>query len=81
MRLRWVGRHCWGCCACKAGGKLLVGAAGVFVLSMAVQALDQPMCEHWPIGTHFIWHLLNALVLWMTLRGFLQGVQARDSSF
>ena len=62
-----------------AGGGFLVAAAGVFVLSMIVTGLDQPLCDVWPYGTHFIWHLLNACVLYLAMRGLLASAdRARD---
>jgi hypothetical protein len=40
--------------------------AGLLSLSIAARAVDQPLCPQWPVGTHFLWHLLNALMLgWM----------------
>lgn len=44
---------------------LSIGAC-VLALSIAARALDMPLCPVWPLGTHFLWHLLNALMLgWM----------------
>ena len=44
---------------------LAIGA-GILILSLSFRALDQPLCERIPIGTHFLWHLLNATMLgWM----------------
>lgn len=48
-------------------GRWLTGAAGVFALSLTFRALDGPLCAAWPIGTHFLWHLLNGLVLGLLL--------------
>lgn len=42
-------------------------AAVVFALSLTFRTLDQPLCEAWPAGTHFLWHLLNAVVLGLTV--------------
>jgi hypothetical protein len=40
--------------------------AGLLSLSITVRSLDMPLCGPWPLGTHFLWHLLNALMLgWM----------------
>ncbi|AAV96213.1 ceramidase [Ruegeria pomeroyi] len=40
--------------------------AGILIVSITFRALDSPLCNSWPIGTHFLWHLLNALMLgWM----------------
>ncbi|MDD9739992.1 ceramidase domain-containing protein [Marinovum sp. SP66] len=44
---------------------LALGAA-LLALSITFRALDGPLCAAWPIGTHFLWHLLNAAMLgWM----------------
>lgn len=47
------------------GRGLLLGAA-ILAVSLTFRALDAPVCEVFPIGTHFMWHLLNGLMLgWM----------------
>lgn len=44
---------------------LALGAA-LLALSIAARSLDAALCPRWPVGTHFAWHLLNALMLgWM----------------
>ncbi len=44
----------------------LVAGAAILVLSLVFRTLDEPLCAVWPIGTHFLWHLLNAVMLgWM----------------
>lgn len=45
-----------------AGAALLAGAA-LFLLSLTLRTLDLPLCEHFPSGTHFLWHILNAVLL------------------
>ena len=45
--------------------RLAVGA-GILVVSLTFRTLDQPLCAAWPVGTHFLWHILNATMLgWM----------------
>lgn len=40
--------------------------AGILCISITVRSVDETLCETWPIGTHFMWHLLNAVMLaWM----------------
>jgi len=35
-------------------------------LSIALRSVDEGLCRYWAVGTHFLWHLLNALMLgWM----------------
>lgn len=42
-----------------------IGAA-LLVVSLTFRTVDEPLCGAWPMGTHFAWHCLNALMLgWM----------------
>lgn len=41
---------------------LLIGAA-LLVLSLTARTVDMPLCASLPLGTHFLWHLLNAVML------------------
>ncbi|MEM6374036.1 MAG: ceramidase domain-containing protein [Pseudomonadota bacterium] len=44
---------------------LLIGA-GILMLSLTARSLDEVVCSELALGTHFIWHLLNAVMLgWM----------------
>jgi hypothetical protein len=51
---------------------LLFAAAATFLASLTFRSLDQARCEDWVIlghrmGTHFIWHMLNSLTLFLLL--------------
>jgi hypothetical protein len=37
--------------------------AGVLVVSLTFRTLDYPLCDVVPTGTHFLWHILNGLML------------------
>ncbi|MEU4768940.1 hypothetical protein AB0H12_37405 [Actinosynnema sp. NPDC023794] len=56
----------------------LASAAGVFAVSVALRTLDQPLCGQWPSGTHYFWHLLNAVVLFLVARQVIRGRRAAD---
>ena len=44
---------------------LFIGA-GILAVSLTFRMLDGPVCEVFPIGTHFMWHILNGVMLgWM----------------
>ena len=50
----------------SATGRGLLIGAGLLALSLGFRMLDQPVCDSFPLGTHFLWHLLNAAMLgWM----------------
>jgi hypothetical protein len=44
-------------------------AAGLFVVSLTFRTLDSAFCAALPFGTHFLWHLLNAFLLFLLLDG------------
>ena len=43
-------------------------AVMIFTVSLALRTIDLAACETFPVGTHFLWHLLNAVVLYVLLR-------------
>ncbi len=51
--------------------RLLLAAAGLFTVSLVFRTIDQAVCAALPLGTHFIWHILNAGVLYLLLRAAL----------
>jgi hypothetical protein len=51
-----------------AAARGLALAGGVFAVSLTVRSVDQAVCPALPTGTHFLWHLLNAAVLFVLLR-------------
>ncbi len=53
------------------GGRALLAAAALFAVSLAFRTADQPFCDANPLGTHFLWHLLNAVVLYTVTRAMI----------
>jgi hypothetical protein len=51
----------------EAAGGLLVGA-GILAVSLFFRTVDDAVCGSFPLGTHFLWHLLNGLMLWWMIR-------------
>ncbi len=44
---------------------LAIGAT-LLCASLTARSLDEPLCAAIPVGTHFLWHILNAIMLgWM----------------
>lgn len=46
-------------------GNLLFWTAALFAISLTMRTLDGPVCAGVPVGTHFLWHCLNAMVLYL----------------
>lgn len=46
-------------------------SAFVLLLALVFRTLDAPLCPYWPIGTHFLWHLLDGVLLYLTTRAYV----------
>jgi hypothetical protein len=55
----------------EPAGKRMLVTGCVFAISLTLRTVDAPLCEAFPLGTHFLWHVLNALVLYLLLRAAL----------
>ncbi len=49
-------------------------AALIGVISLFFRAIDNAVCESIPTGTHFLWHSLNATLLYILMRQILRNV-------
>ena len=57
----WLLRH-----RALATARGLTTGACILVVSLTFRTLDGPLCGALPFGTHFLWHVLNSLMLgWM----------------
>jgi hypothetical protein len=56
----------------EPSGRVMLAAAAVFAVSLALRTVDLQICATLPLGTHFLWHALNGLVLYLLLRAALQ---------
>jgi hypothetical protein len=48
--------------------RLVLAAGAVFTCSLFLRTVDREACDVFPLGTHFLWHLLNAATLYLLLR-------------
>jgi hypothetical protein len=55
----------------------IAGATGVFLISLTFRTLDRDICGAIPLGTHFLWHLLNGLTIGLLLQMFLRTADLR----
>ncbi|HSO06582.1 MAG TPA: hypothetical protein VLW45_05060 [Pelomicrobium sp.] len=44
----------------------------VFTVSLAFRTMDAAVCAAVPVGTHFLWHLLNAIVLYLLVDALMR---------
>ncbi|SDJ61600.1 ceramidase domain-containing protein [Aliiruegeria lutimaris] len=49
----------------RTAGGLAIGA-GILCASLGFRSVDETVCASFPLGTHFLWHILNGIMLgWM----------------
>ena len=46
-------------------------AGALFALSLSLRTVDRDVCDYVPAGTHFLWHLLNGVVLYLVSRAMI----------
>ncbi|MFT4174656.1 MAG: ceramidase domain-containing protein [Rhodocyclaceae bacterium] len=63
----------WARRVAPAAAPHLARAGGLFVVSWLLRTMDMTLCPYWPLGTHFAWHLLNAGVLYLCVKGLAAG--------
>lgn len=49
----------------------LIAAAFIFLISLSFRSIDMQICPQIPIGTHFLWHCFNGLLLYLTTRSYI----------
>ncbi|MEG4961357.1 MULTISPECIES: hypothetical protein [unclassified Microcoleus] len=50
---------------------ILLAASGVFLLALSFRTLDREICPYFSTGTHFIWHLCNGILLYLSARALI----------
>jgi hypothetical protein len=53
---------------------------GLFCTSLALRTIDEAVCGAFPLGTHFAWHLLNAMVLLILAQALIRAIAQRARS-
>ena len=64
----------------------ILWAALIFAISVTFRSLDLALCDAYQIqgrkiGTHFAWHLLNGLALFLLLRASLEAGPRQPAGF
>jgi len=70
--------HCY---SHKAEPRLLLVAASLFLLSLFLRSIDIQICSRIELGTHFLWHILNAFVIYLAMRALIVNLSPATGSF
>jgi hypothetical protein len=66
----WImAAYCW--TSGHRNRHLMLGAGLAFTASLTLRSVDNTLCPAWSPGTHFGWHLLNGLVLYLATLALL----------
>lgn len=47
---------------------ILLAGALAFCTALVCRSIDLVVCRQFPVGSHFLWHVLNGLVLYLAMR-------------
>jgi hypothetical protein len=50
---------------------ILFATSGIFLPALLFRTLDQSICSTWSMGTHFLWHLCNGVLLYLSARALI----------
>lgn len=64
----------------KVGRGLLLVAASIFLLSIFFRSIDNMICPRFILGTHFLWHVLNAVVIYLAMRALIANLSPGSRS-
>lgn len=56
--------------------RAILGTAVLFTVSLVLRTVDPALCDAWPLGTHFLWHALNAMVIGWMIHAYVTARQA-----
>ena len=62
----------------RAAARPVAVATVVFALSLTARTVDAGLCPAFPLGTHFLWHLLNGTMIGILLFAMLHHGRAPD---
>jgi len=68
----WAALVVFGAAAAMKGnraGWYVLAAAALMALSLFFRAVDPVVCDAFPLGTHFLWHIFNGVMLAVLLAG------------
>jgi len=54
------------------GAMIMFVLTGLFCIAVVFRSIDQLLCDSFPLGSHFVWHLLNAVMLYWLMRTLIR---------
>jgi hypothetical protein len=61
----------------RATARAFLLAAIIGVVSLFFRAIDNEVCDKIPFGTHFLWHILNSVLIYIVMMQLIRNVNRR----
>ncbi|MCP5143878.1 MAG: ceramidase domain-containing protein [Gammaproteobacteria bacterium] len=58
----------------RAARSLLLVGGVLFAIAVTFRSIDMAVCPAWPLGTHFLWHLTNGVVLYCAMKALIGNI-------
>lgn len=55
-----------------SAARAFIMASMIFMVSLTFRTVDNNLCRAFPVGTHFLWHLLNTFMLYSLLAALIK---------
>jgi hypothetical protein len=59
-------------------GKYTLVGVSVFIISISARSMDMRVCDTFPLGTHFIWHSLNGVLIFCLLFSIFKYLELQE---
>ena len=59
---------------------LLLAAASIFLLAIFFRSIDNLICPRFILGTHFLWHIMNAVVIYLAMHALIANLSPGSRS-
>ena len=59
----------------RPGWRVFAVCTLLFCISLILRSIDLSVCSRFPLGTHFLWHLLNATLLFLLSRELIHAAR------
>ena len=66
--------------AYREAGSSILKIGALFLLSLTLRTIDVAICPSLPVGTHYLWHLLNAAVLYGLIAVTIQFAESTSNA-
>ena len=61
----------------RAAARSFLVAALLGVISLFFRSVDNAVCDLFPLGTHFLWHILNAMLIYILMKQLIRNVNRK----